>query len=139
MAHVRRGTRPTATMKRTVFIVVAALCAACGPSEPLNVVGVQTGKSLNSDHSVGVHAASFRPSDKMYVSVLSVGRGKGTITVKWSLGGQVINTMTKKVSYNGQAATDFRFEAADEFPVGDYTIDVSVDGKTIETRRVKVE
>ena len=38
-----------------------------------------------------------------------------------------------------QAATDFRFQAADEFPLGDYTIEVIVDGKTIETRRVKVE
>jgi hypothetical protein len=43
------------------------------------------------------------------------------------------------VSYNGQAATDFRFEAADGFPIGDYTIEVNVDGKTIESRRVKVE
>ena len=25
------------------------------------------------------------------------------------------------------------------FPVGDYTIDVLVDGKSVETRRVKVE
>jgi hypothetical protein len=59
--------------------------------------------------------------------------------VKWSLGGQVLQTLTKKVSYNDQAATDFRFEAADGFPVGDYSIEVIVDGKTIETRRVKVE
>jgi len=105
----------------------------------LNVVGIQTGKSLNSDHSVGIHAASFHPKDTMYVSVLSVGRGKGTITVTWSLAGRVLQTLTKKVSYNGQAATDFRFAAADDFPVGDYSIEVTVDGKTIETRRVKVE
>ena len=120
-------------------VLFALFAGACGPSEPLNVVGIQTGKSLNSDHSIGVHAASFHPNDTMYVSVLSNGRGKGTITVKWSLGGQVLQTLTKKVSYNDQAATDFRFEAADGFPVGDYSIDVIVDGKTIETRRVKVE
>ena len=126
-------------MKRVV-LAIALLCAACGPSEPLNVVGMQTGKSLNSDHSVGIHAASFHPNDTMYVSVLSAGRGAGTITVTWTFGGRVIQTLKKKVSYNaGQAATDFRFEAADEFPIGDYTIEVSVDGKTIETRRVKVE
>ena len=125
-------------MKTTV--IALALCVlACGPSEPLNVIGIQTGKSLNSDHSVAIHAASFHPSDTMYVSVLNDRPGKGTITVTWSFGGQVLHTVTKKVSYNGQAATDFRFEAADEFPVGDYTIEVIVDGKTIETRRVKVE
>jgi hypothetical protein len=126
-------------MRTTAFLLAALLMTSCGPSEPLNVVGIQTGKSLNSDHSVGIHAASFHPKDTMYVSVLSVGRGKGTITVTWSLAGRVLQTLTKKVSYNGQAATDFRFAAADDFPVGDYSIEVTVDGKTIETRRVKVE
>jgi len=126
-------------MSKATLVVLALLLAACGPSEPLNVVGIQTGKSLNSDHSVGTHAATFHPNDPMYVSVLNVGRGKGTITVKWTFGGRVLQTLTKKVSYNGQAATDFRFVAADGFPVGDYMIDVIVDGKTIESRRVKVE
>ena len=66
---------------RLLATLVAAvlLLAACGPSEPLNVVGIQTGKSLNSDHSVGTHAATFHTNDPMYVSVLNVGRGKGTI------------------------------------------------------------
>ena len=138
MARARRGTRPTSRMKRVVLAIVL-LCAACGPSEPLNVTGIQTGKSLNSDHSVRVHAASFHPHDTMYVSVLSVGRGAGTITVTWTFAGRMIQTLKKKVSYNDQAATDFRFAAADEFPLGDYTIEVLVDEKSIETRRVKVE
>ena len=124
---------------KTVVVLLVLFVAACGPSEPLNIVGIQTGKSLNSDHSVGIHAASFHPHDTMYVSVLSVGRGAGTITVTWTFAGQVIQTLKKKASYNGQAATDFRFAAADEFPLGDYTIEVMVDGKTVETRRVKVE
>jgi len=140
MARMRRGTRaPRIVMRTTAFLLAALLMTSCGPSEPLNVVGIQTGKSLNSDHSVGIHAASFHPSDTMYVSVLSVGRGAGTITVTWTFGGRAIQTLKRKVSYNGQAATDFRFEAADGFPIGDYTIEVNVDGKTIETRRVKVE
>ena len=126
-------------MKLFLAAILAALCMACGPSEPLNITTIQTGKTLNTDHSVGIHTASFRPKDTMYVSVLTVGRGAGTITVKWSLAGRVLHEVTKKVSYNDQAATDFRFQAADEFPLGEYTIDIIVDGKTIETRRVKVE
>ena len=121
-------------------VLAVALCVtACGPTEPLNIVGVQTGKSLNSDNSVGRHAISFRPDDTMYVSVLTTGRGAGTIQVKWALRGYELHQVTKKVSYNGQAATDFRFAAADGFPVGDYTVEVIVDGKSFETRRIKVE
>jgi hypothetical protein len=124
---------------RTVCLLLALGVAACGPTEPLNVVAIQTGKSLNTDHSVGNHATSFRPKDTMYVSVLSDGRGAGTLTVKWSFAGRVVHEVTKKVSYNDQAATDFRFQAADDFPIGDYTIEVILDGTSIETRRIKVE
>lgn len=124
---------------RVAGLLLAFGLVACGPSEPLDVAAIQTGKSLNTDHSVGTHAVSFRPKDTMYVSVLTNGRGAGTITVKWSLLGRVVHEVTKKVSYNDQAATDFRFQAADDFPIGDYTIEVIVDGKSLETRRVKVE
>lgn len=124
---------------RVACLLLALAAAACRPSEPLNVVAIQTGKSLNTDHSVGTHATSFRPKDTMYVSVLSNGRGAGTITVKWSFAGRVVHEATKKVSYNDQAATDFRFQAADDFPIGDYAIEVILDGKSLETRRVKVE
>lgn len=126
-------------MRVPAALVVALCLAGCSPSEPLNIVGVQTGKSLNSDNSIGRHAISFSPDDTMYVSVLTNGRGAGTITVQWSLYGRLLHEVTKKVSYNAQAATDFRFAAADGFPVGDYTVEVIVDGKPFETRRIKVE
>lgn len=126
-------------MRLLAALAIAFVLAGCGPSEPLNIVGIQTGKSLNSDNSIGRHAIAFHPDDTMYVSVLTNGRGAGTLTVKWLLRGTLLHEVTKKVSYNGQAATDFRFAAADGFPVGDYTVEVIVDGKPFETRRIKVE
>jgi hypothetical protein len=103
------------------------------------VAAIQTGKSLNSDNSVATHAATFKPKDTMYVSVLTSARGSGTLVVRWSLGGRVINEVTKQVSYNDQAATDFRFQAADGFPPGTYTIEVLLDGKPVETTTVRVD
>lgn len=129
-------------LRCAVVLLVALIAAAgsgCGPSEPLEVTTIQTGKSLNSDNSIGIHSASFRPEDTMYVSVLTSARGAGTITVRWKLGAQVIHEVTREVSYNDQAATDFRFEAADRFPVGTYAIEVLLDGKTVGDRTVRVE
>ena len=132
--------RLTASVPRCVGIaIVVAVAAACKPSEPLKVQTIQTGRSLNSDNSVGTHTTRFKPKDPMYVSVLTAGRGSGTIEVRWSYGGRVINQARKDVSYIEPAATDFRFQAADGFPAGDYTIEVFVDGKSIGTRTVKVE
>ena len=119
--------------------VLVGLALGCGPSEPLNVTAIQTGKSLNSDNSVGIHAASFNAKDTMYVSVLTGARGSGTLTVRWSLGGRPIHEVTREVSYNDQAATDFRFQAADGFPAGEYRIDVLLDGTAVGSRNVRVE
>lgn len=127
------------TFRFACVLVLLGLALGCRPSEPLNVVAIQTGKSLNSDNSVGSHAASFKAKDTMYVSVLTGARGSGTIVVRWSLGGRPIHEVTREVSYNDQAATDFRFQAADGFPAGEYTIEVLLDGKSVGTRNVRVE
>jgi hypothetical protein len=123
-------------------LIVALLLvgSACRPSEPLVVTAIQTGKSLNSDNSIATHAASFRPQDKtMYVSVLTGARGSGVITVRWMIGGRAIHEVTKDVSYNDAAATEFRFQAADGFPRGEYTVEVLLDGKPAGTRSLRVE
>ena len=116
--------------------LLAVALAACGPAEPLNVTGIQTGRSLNSDNSVASHVTSFRPTDTMYVSVLTEGRGAGTIVVRWTLNGRQVHEVSKRVSYTDQAATDFRFQTADGFPLGEYGIDVLVDGQSVGMRRV---
>ena len=124
------------------FAVVCAMAlalAACRPSEPLTVTAIQTGKSLNSDNSVATHAATFKPKDTMYVSVLTSARGSGVIVVRWMLGGRAIHEVTREVSYNDQSATDFRFQAADGFFPGVYTVEVLLDGKPVGTRSVRVE
>jgi hypothetical protein len=121
-------------------ILLAVLLTGCRPSEPLVITAIQTGKSLNSDNSIGTHAATFRAEDKtMYVSVLTGARGSGVIVVRWKLGGRTMHEVTREVSYNDQAATDFRFQAADGFPRGEYTVEVLLDGKPAGTRSVRVE
>ena len=127
-------------MVRQVLLIalVAAGVGACKPSEPLVVQTIQTGRSLNSDNSVGTHTTRFKPTDTMYVAVLT-GRGSGTIEVRWSVSGRVINEVKKDVSTIEPAATAFRFQTADGFRVGDYNVEVFVDGMSVGTRNLRVE
>jgi hypothetical protein len=127
-------------MVRQVLLIalIAAAVGGCKPSEPLVVQTIQTGRSLNSDNSVGTHTTRFKPTDTMYVSVLT-GRGSGTIEVRWSVSGRVINEVKKDVSTIEPAATAFRFQTADGFRVGDYTVEVFIDGKSVGTRNLRVE
>lgn len=126
-------------MRTWVLGLAALVVAACGPGGPLMVETIQTGRAMNSDGSVSSHTSTFRPADTMYVSVLTDEPGAGTITVRWTYAGSVIHELSRQVSYYGQAATGFRFEAADAFPPGEYVIDVLVDGEVVDTRRVRVE
>jgi hypothetical protein len=43
------------------------------------------------------------------------------------------------VSYNERAATEFHFSAADGFPVGEYSVEILLDGKSVGTRTMRVQ
>lgn len=128
----------TATPIRVFAVCFAcALASACGGN--LTATGIQVGKSLNSDNSVGVLATTFKPNDTIYAAVLTDGSGRGTISAKFSYGGRVISEPEKRVSYRGSAATEFHIEYSGGFPPGDYDIELFLNGKSVGMRRVRVE
>ena len=117
--------------------VVAVGAVACANN--LSVASIQTGRSLNSDKSVGTITTAFKPNDTIYVSVLTEGSGSGTIGVKFSFQGRVISEPEKKVSYRGAAATEFHIEYSGGFPSGEYDIEVLFNGQPAGMRKVRVE
>jgi hypothetical protein len=123
-----------------LFISAALLLTVgCGPSGPLKVKTIQTGRSLNSDNSVGLLTQRFRPDQTMYVAVLTDGPGKGTLTAKWTYAGRSVSEDTKNVSYRDSAATEFHITNSSGFPPGDYNVEILLDGKPVETRNLRVE
>ena len=121
------------------FSATVLLAVGCGPSGPLTVKTIQTGRSLNSDNSVGNLTQRFRPDQTMYVAVLTTGPGKGTLTAKWTYAGRTVSEDTKKVSYRDSAATEFHITNSSGFPAGEYSVEILLDGKPVETRNLKVE
>jgi hypothetical protein len=128
----------------TFGAVVALGCAAvvtdaCARRGPLTVKTIQTGKSLNSDNSVGQHTTRFNRQDTMYVAVLNDGPGAGTLTARWTYAGRLVSEEPRKVSYADSAATEFHIKNSGGFPPGDYAVEILLDGKSIETRNLRVE
>jgi hypothetical protein len=121
----------------TVAVLAAAL-AGCGAGN-LTVTNIQTGRSLNSDNSVGALTTTFKPSDTIYVAVLTDGSGSATIGAKFSHLGRVVAEPEKKVSYRGAAATEFHVDYAGGTPTGEYEIEVFFNGQPAGMRRVRVE
>jgi hypothetical protein len=121
-----------------VVVAVVALSGAACSRGPLQVATVQTGHSLNSDNSVGNHGTRFKPTDTLYVSVLTKGPGSGTLEARWLFGGRVVSEGKKNVSYPDDAATEFHMQYAGRLPTGDYTVEILLDGKPVESRKLEV-
>jgi hypothetical protein len=119
--------------------LVVASAAACRPSVPLKVTTIQTGRSLNSDNSVGTHTTRFKPDDTLFVSVLTEGAGSGTFVARWTYAGRPVSEDTRKVSYGDSAATEFHIKNSSGFPAGDFTVEILLDGMSVGTRTLRVE
>jgi hypothetical protein len=128
------------SLTRTLLTLCGILFfVACGPTEPLQLQTIQLGRSLNPDNSVGEHATSFRRNDTVYVAVLTTAPGKGTIGVRWTYGGQVIDQPQKEVAYRDAAATSFNLVNSGGFPPGNYSVEAFIDGKSVGSRNFNVQ
>ncbi|MGH9384783.1 MAG: hypothetical protein ACRD2N_10905 [Vicinamibacterales bacterium] len=114
------------------------LATAC--TDPLALSTIQLGRSINSsDNTVAAPTTDFKPHDTVYVSIQTTARGSGTIGVRWKYRDRVIDEPSKRVSTDGTRATEFHLVNAGGFPIGDYSVDVLIDGQLVGTRTFKVE
>ena len=125
--------------KLLAAIVAVSALAACRPSGPLQVATIQTGKSRNSDNSVGNHTTRFKPNDTMFVAVLTKGPGAGKIGVRWTYAGRLVSEESRRVSHRDGGATEFHIQNSGGVPAGDYAVEVFIDDKPVATRPLKVE
>jgi hypothetical protein len=121
------------------WVLVTLTVVACRPGGPLQLQTIQTGKSLNSDNSVGTLTTRFRPDDTMFVSILTKGPGAGKLGAKWTYAGRSVSEDARDVSYRDSAATEFHIKNSGGFPAGDYAVEVFIDGKSVGMRALKVE
>ena len=102
---------------------------------------IQLGRSLNTDSTIAAPAYTFGAHDTIYLSVMTAGKGSGTVSVRWTYGSRVIDEPKKQVryTYKDSAATDFRLESGSGFPPGEYTAEVFIDGRSAGTKKFRVQ
>ncbi|MES2124414.1 MAG: hypothetical protein V4503_06965 [Gemmatimonadota bacterium] len=142
-------------------IALAATLAACGKTDkapdadsmaaanapapvapaPVAVKDIDIGKSLNADKSINDHATTFGPRDTMYVSVRTDGVGDGTLSAHWSTkAGKLVDSSSQPITSSGESRTEFHVMKKSAWPVGEYQVDVMLNGvsagsKTYEVKR----
>ena len=125
-------------IRTALALAVVVSCIACN-NGPLELANIQVGRSLNQDRSVASITTLFKPNEMIYVAIQTKAAGKGTISVKWKFGTQLIGEPSKPVSYDGPASTEFHMQNSGGFPPGDYSVDVLIDGVQVGTRAFKVD
>ena len=123
---------------------IAAATVICiiwlgGCSKPLHMATLQLGSGLNGDNTIATHTTRFKPDDRIYVAVHTDDTGSSTIAARWTYNGQMVSEEERRVSYRGAGATAFEFKSASGFPLGDYKVEILVDGQSVATRDFRVE
>jgi hypothetical protein len=71
--------------------------------------------------------------------VLTPEKGRGTIGVRWMYEGRLVGEPSKEVVYRGAAATEFHIQNSSGFPVGNYSVEIFLDGQSVGKRDYRVE
>ena len=118
----------------SLLLVFAAL-AGCGSD--VSVSSIQLGRSINADETVANHTTVFEPHQTIYVSVGTTGVGSAELGVRWIYAGRVMGEPKKPVK--GARATEFHMQSAGGFPLGDYSVEVFLNGQAVGNKTFKVE
>jgi hypothetical protein len=121
------------------LMLVSLVIGTAGCGSGLRVTGIQLGRSVNTDGTVGNPTTWFGPNDTIYVSVVTAGVGSGEIGVRWKYRDRVLGEPTKPVSYRDDAATEFHLQSPAGFPPGDYSVEAFLNGQSVGSREFKVE
>lgn len=85
-------------------------------------------------------ASSFRPSDTFYISVRAEGSApNATVKARWLFqNSQLVNESETTIVPQGSAVTEFHISKPDPWPVGEYKVEVSINGAPPVSKTFKV-
>jgi hypothetical protein len=97
---------------------------------PFKVTGIELGKSLTADKRIATPTESFGTRDTIYAVIASEGAAKSaTVKARWTFQDTtLVAEDTQQLAPTGPAWTEFHIMKPTRWPVGNYAIEVTVDG-----------
>lgn len=138
---------------------LVALLAACGGDEPaaeaapetpagsstaaasLRVADLEIGRSVGPDFRIADDTDDFSPTDTIYASVATTGTHAGAdLVARWTFeDGQVVDESSRTIAPTGPANTEFHISMPGGLPTGEYTVEILLDGQSVETESFQVD
>lgn len=109
------------------------------------ITAVDLGSTVDTDGKVVATTSTFAPMDPITVTVMTATSDPaasvtGTLGTRWTYqDGQLVNEESKPFNLTGTGISNFTIRKPDGWPLGSYKLEVSLDGKVIETREFTVQ
>lgn len=134
----------TATTAATTAATPPATAPAAAATNAFTVTNLAVGDSVNVDHKVRKPEDHFAPNQKtLYASVLTSGSTDGaTLNASWRYlegKGQLVSSISQRISTSGPATTTFKVENPNLWPEGKYKVDITLDGKQVASKNFEIK
>lgn len=120
---------------------VAVEPAPAPVAQGVTVTSVSLGNAVDAAQNVTMPLENFASKDTIYAAVGTTGTSAATaIAAKWTYqDGQVVNESSQTVAPVGPAVTTFHISKPDGWPLGAYAVEISVDGKVVDSKKFEVK
>jgi hypothetical protein len=125
---------------RTETAAPAATTPGAGGASNARVTDVEVGRTINPDKTIKDKADNFAPADTIYVSVKTEGAAQGAkLQTRWYFNDKVVEESSEMISPTGPAVTEFHLSKPDGWPVGNYKIEVLMNGTPSGSKSFEVK
>ena len=109
------------------------------------VTNVDLGNAVGADFRVTTPSSVFGSKDNIIAAVSTstsdpAASVAGKLGAKWTFqDGQLINEESKDVNFTGNGVTDFEISKPDGWPMGNYKVEISLNGAVVQSRDFSVK
>lgn len=112
---------------------------------PATITTIETGRHIGADMRISDTTTTFAPRDTLFVSVVTSNATgsnmlKGVLTFQ---GGEVVDSTSQAIAapltMGGTSVTEFHWVKPGGWPVGDYTVELWLDGQSAGTRTLTIK
>ena len=132
------------TSPLAVFVVASMGCSAQSTTSPvpesrLKVSDIEVGRAIGADKLVTAAEGTFAPSDTIYTSVVTEGKARATLAVRWIHQGAVLEETEQRIASDGKAVSEFHVFNPAGWAPGEYRVEILLDGRVVGDRAFHVD
>lgn len=120
----------------------APVPAANPATAPVSVASVDMGSAVGADNKVTAPTAVFGPKDSIFTSIVTEGvSNNNKLSARLTYqDGKVVKTFDETVlNGTGSNTTEYHIANNKGWPVGNYKVEVLLDGNVVQTREISVK